>query len=64
MAMKSISVRMDGDLLDKMHVVAAAEQHSGNGYIVHLIMRNVEAYEQKHGPIELPVRRNNGRGKA
>ncbi len=61
MAMKSISVRMDGDLLDKMHVVAASEQRSGNGYIVHLIMRNVEAYEQKHGPIELPVKRNGKR---
>lgn len=52
---------MDGDLLDKMHVVAASEQRSGNGYIVHLIMRNVEAYEQKHGPIELPVKRNGKR---
>ena len=48
MAMKSISVRMDGDLLDKMHVVAAAEQRSGNGYIVHLIMRNVEAVSYTH----------------
>lgn len=64
MSMKSISVRMDGDLLDKMHVVAASEQRSGNGYIVHLIMRSVEAYEQKYGPIELPVQRRNGRGKA
>ena len=62
MAMKSISVRMDGDLLDKLHVVAASEQRSGNGYIVHLIMRSIEAYEQKHGPIELSVQRKEKRG--
>lgn len=51
MAKKSLSIRIDDDLLDKLHVVADYEGRSANGQILVLIRRCIEQYEKEHGTI-------------
>lgn len=51
MAIKSLSIRIDETMLDKLHVVADYEGRSANSQILILIRDCVEAYEAKHGPI-------------
>ena len=53
MATKSLSIRIDEDLLHKLHVVADYEGRSANSQILILIRNSVEAYEEKHGKILL-----------
>ena len=53
MAIKSLSIRIDDELLDKLHVVADYEARSANGQIIVLIRECVEKYEEKHGEIKL-----------
>ena len=51
MAIKSLSIRIDETMLHKLHVVADYEGRSANNEI--LIRDAIEAYEEKHGKIEL-----------
>ena len=53
MAMKAISVRIDSQMLDKLHVVADYEGRSANSQILILIRDCIEKFEQEHGKIEL-----------
>lgn len=53
MAVKSLSIRIDETLLHKLHVVADYEGRSANSEILILIRDAVEAFEEKHGPIEI-----------
>ena len=53
MAIKSLSVRIDEEMLHKLHVVADYEGRSANSEILILIRDAIEAYEAKHGKIEL-----------
>lgn len=53
MAIKSLSIRIDENLLHKLHVVADYEGRSANSQINILIRSCVEAYEKEHGEIEL-----------
>ena len=53
MAEKGFTIRIDSELLDKLHVVAAYEGRSANSQIMILIRDCVEAYEEKRGKIEL-----------
>jgi len=53
MAIKSLSIRIDEDMLDKLHVVAGYEGRSANGQINILIRDCIAAYEKEHGKIEL-----------
>ncbi len=53
MAIKSLSIRIDEDVLHKLHVVADYEGRSANSQILVLIRDAIEAYEAKHGEIEL-----------
>ena len=53
MAIKSLTVRIDEELLHKVHVVADYEGRSANSQILTLIRRCVEQYEKEHGTIEL-----------
>ena len=53
MAIKSLSIRIDEDMLDKLHVVADYEGRSANGQINVLIRDCIAAYEKEHGKIEL-----------
>lgn len=53
MAIKSLSIRIDEKMLDKLHVVADYEARSANGQILILIRDCIEKYEEKHGEIIL-----------
>ena len=52
-AAKSLSIRIEPELLDKLHIVADYEGRSANSQILILIRRCVEQYEKEHGEIEL-----------
>ena len=51
MAIKSLSIRIDDKMLDKLHVVADYEGRSANSQIIVLIRALIERYEAKHGEI-------------
>lgn len=53
MAIKSLSIRIDENLLNKLHVVADYEGRSANSQILILIRDCVEKYEEKNGKIDL-----------
>ena len=53
MAIKSLSIRIDEELLHKLHVVSDHEARSANSQILILIRDCIEQYEEKHGKIEL-----------
>lgn len=53
MAIKSLSIRIDEKVLDKLHVVADYEGRSANSQINILIRDCIEKYEAKHGEIKL-----------
>lgn len=50
---KNLTVRIDEQLLHKLHVVAAYEGRSANSQILILIRDCIIAYEAQHGEIEL-----------
>ena len=50
--MKSLSIRIDEEMLDKLHVIADYEGRSANSQILILIRDLIESYEQKHGEIK------------
>lgn len=51
MAIKSYSIRIDDEMLDKLHVIADYEARSANGQIIVLIRECIEKYEEKNGEI-------------
>ena len=51
MAIKSLSIRIEEDMLDQLHVVADYEGRSANSQIIYLIRKCIEEYEQKLGKI-------------
>lgn len=51
--MKSLSIRIDEELLHKLHIVADYEGRSANSQILILIRKCVEEYEAKQGEIKL-----------
>lgn len=53
MATKSLSIRIDEEMLDKLHVVANYEARSANGQIIVLIRECIERYEEKNGEIKI-----------
>ena len=52
MATKSLSIRIEEEMLDKLHVIADYEGRSANSQILVLIRDLIEEYEAKHGVIE------------
>ncbi|MBE6607558.1 MAG: Arc family DNA-binding protein [Ruminococcaceae bacterium] len=56
MATKSLSVRIDDEMLDKLHVIADYEGRSANSQILILIRDCIEEYEKKHGEIKTGTR--------
>ena len=56
MAVKSVSIRIEQEMLDKIGFVADYEGRSVNSHILVLIRENIRAYEAEHGPIngEIP----------
>jgi hypothetical protein len=53
MAVKSLSIRIDEEMLNKLHIVADYEGRSANSQILILIRDSIEKYEEKHGKILL-----------
>ena len=53
MPIKSLSIRIDEEMLHKLHVVADYEGRSANSQILILIRDAIESYEAKHGEIKL-----------
>lgn len=53
MAVKSLSIRIDEEMLNKLHVVADYEGRSANSQILFLNRDAIEKHEEKHGKIEL-----------
>lgn len=53
MAIKSLSIRIDEEMLNKLHIVADYEGRSANSQILILIRDCVEKYEKEHGRILL-----------
>lgn len=51
MAVKSLSIRIDERMLEKLHAVADYEGRSANSQILVLIRDAIEKYEEKFGEI-------------
>ena len=52
MAIKSLSIRIDSEMLDKLHQVADYEGRSANSQILFLIRKCIEDFEKEHGKID------------
>ena len=63
MASKSLSIRIDDEMLDKLHVIADYEGRSANSQILILIRGAIELYEEKHGEIEFKKKVRSKRSK-
>lgn len=63
MAVKSLSIRIDDEMLDKLHYIADYEARSANGQIIVLIRECIERFEEKHGAIELGKRSSSNSGR-
>lgn len=53
MAIKSLSIRIEEEMLHKLHIVADYEGRSANSEILILIRDAIEQYENKNGKITL-----------
>lgn len=52
MAIKSVSIRIEEEMLDKISFVADYEGRSVNSHILVLVRENIKAFEAEHGKIE------------
>ena len=52
MAIKSLSIRIDSEMLDQLHVIAEYEGRSANSQILILIRDCIKDFEEKHGKIQ------------
>ena len=53
MGTKSLSIRIDEDMLNKLHVVADYEGRSANSQILILIRDCINSFEKEHGEIKI-----------
>lgn len=53
MAIKSLSIRIDEEMLNKLHVVADYEGRSANSQILILIRDCIKEYEKENGEINI-----------
>lgn len=53
MAIKNLSIRMEEEMLDKLHVVADYEGRSANSQVVVLVRKLIKEYEEENGEIVL-----------
>ena len=52
MAVKSVSIRIEEEMLEKIGYVADYEGRSVNSHILVLVRDNIRAFETEHGKIE------------
>ena len=55
MAVKSVSIRIEEEMLEKLGYVADYEGRSINSHILVLVRDNIRSFEAEHGAIEGPV---------
>ena len=55
MAVKSVSIRIEEEMLKKLTYVADYEGRSLNSHLLVLIRNSIKAFEAEHGPIEGPI---------
>ena len=58
MAIKSVSIRIDNEMLDKLHIVADYEGRSLNSQILILIRDCIKKYEDENEEIAIKTKRN------
>ena len=56
MAIKSVSIRIEEEMLEKIGYVADYEGRSVNSHILVLIRNSINEYEAEHGKIEGDIR--------
>ena len=56
MAVKSVSIRIEEEMLEKIGYVADFEGRSVNSHVLVLIRENIELFEKKYGKIEGDIR--------
>ncbi len=56
MAIKSVSIRIEEEMLEKIAYVADYEGRSVNSHILVLIRNSIKEYEMNHGKIEGGIR--------
>ncbi len=56
MPIKSVSVRIEQEMLEKIGYVADYEGRSVNSHILVLVRDNIRAFEEEHGAIEGTIR--------
>ena len=52
MAVKSFSIRIEEEMLDKLSYVATYEGRSANSHVLVLIRESIRAFEEANGKIE------------
>ncbi len=52
MAVRSVSIRIEEEMLEKLGYVADYEGRSINSHVLVLIRQNIKMFEEKHGAIE------------
>jgi len=52
MAIKSVSIRIEEEMLEKLGFVSDYEGRSVNSHILVLIRENIKKFEDEHGKIE------------
>ena len=55
MAIKSVSIRIEEEMLDKIAYIADYEGRSVNSHVLVLIRENIQAFEKEHGVIEKDI---------
>lgn len=56
MAVKSVSIRIEEEMLEKIGYVADFEGRSINSHVLVLIRDSIEGFEKKYGKIEGDIR--------
>ena len=56
MAVKSFSIRIEEEMLDKLNYVASYEGRSANSHVLVLIRDSIRAFEAANGRIEGDIR--------
>ena len=56
MAIKSVSIRIEEEMLKKLGFVADYEGRSVNSHILVLIRESIKSFEQEHGVIDGTIR--------
>ena len=55
MAVKSVSIRMEEEMLEKLGYVAEYEGRSVNSHVLVLIRQSIKMFEAEHGIIEVTI---------